>query len=116
MKRLKKIAIIACIVILIILYEIFQYNATKSNSEGLSVTGNFMKEVPLSIPYVIISVSLLYFLGKLSFFKGIQIQQKEFFVKQKKSTTKEIIATIVFGLIVIALMIGFIAIIFNGTA
>ncbi len=62
----------------------------------------------------------LYFIGKLPFFRGVQVGTKggvveEFLGMRKKSTGKEVLSTVVFGLILMALVVGFFIIMFKGS-
>jgi hypothetical protein len=144
MKNRKKEIIIWIILIIFVLFKFF---ISKGNGKALNETYSFMKKVPWSVPYVITSILILYFLGRLPFFKGVQLRDKpvdinenrknegiiidenmskepvslgkealwqlkrEIIVRsvseRRKSTGKEIFATIVYGLIFFAFIIGF---------
>ena len=80
---------------------------------ALGNLGNSMKQVPWSFVYVIICIIILYFTGRIPFFKGMQIGKNSPFLKDKKSTKHEIFATIAFGIIVILMTIGFFIIMLN---
>ncbi len=106
-EKLKRTFLIIIFVIAFILYEITQYNSQKNNYDELEKLSGEMKKNPISIVYVIVVIMTLYFIGKLKFFEGVQIGKNDPFDRDRKSKGKEIIATIVFGLIFIIFVIGF---------
>ena len=116
MKRIKEITIGILIIIGFLIYEIYKwFFAIPSNFKALNSLSGVMLKVPISILYVFISIMILYFISKFSFFKGIQIKGNNFGVRAKKSTLKEIFATIIYGLLVMSFGIGLIIILFTGT-
>ncbi len=111
MKILKNIAIILFVTILSFGYSKFKVQSFDSNANQFSILLGYIMQAPITIPYLLVTIMGLFYLGKLPFFKGVQMSDRPFVDKRKKSTGKEILATIVFGIITFSLMIGFAVII-----
>ncbi len=107
MRKVKNILILIGLAILFVLYEMWSWSAQESNSKQLGIIWEEMKKTPISIAYVILTIVILYFIGKLRFFEGMQIGKNDPFDRDRKSKGKEILSTIVFGLILFAFIIGF---------
>jgi hypothetical protein len=132
----------AGVVLVFVLLKIF----FSRGGDSLRETYSFMKKVPWSIPYVVVSVAILYLISRISFFRNVSVFRQRVVndsienngmiinenmtkketslsskisqaikgeidtgVKEeyKKSTWKEILATIIYGLIFFAFIIGF---------
>lgn len=118
LKKFLAIVIVLAIGWLELTYESRGFNGRTEESvlDYFSRIGTGIKEVPISIPYIIISLTILYFLLKMPFFSKMQISGVTSNDKRQKSTVKEIRVTIIFGLLICAFIGGLTAIIFKGTS
>ncbi len=109
LKKFKNTFSIIGVMILVILYEVQQYYSRKTVYTELTNVSEGLKKTPIvGIVYLVVAIATLYFIGNRPFFRGMQIQQQNLFIeKQRKSTGKEVLATIVFGLILFAFIAGF---------
>ena len=79
-----------------------------TNREGLINTFHFMQNAPWSFPYVVFCIVFLYFLNKkVKFFNNIKLSNAD---ETSKSNN---LATFIFFVIFMAMVFGFIPIIFQ---
>jgi len=87
------------------------------NFKELSNTWEYMKQVPKSIIFVILAITILYFLQKIPFFKDVQLNDSRgLFSGNKRSevSKRNFFPTLIYFIIFFAFVVGFISIIFDG--
>lgn len=113
MKKLKiGIAFIVTAVLILLKDQAFaSSHGIESILSGLLSLLTQIRNVPLSVVYILISAMFIYLLPRISFFKNIKfsISTKE----RKKFTVRDTWSVIIFGLIIVLIMIGFIVIMFT---